>query len=244
MTGGRSVFVTGTDTGIGKTTIACGLAAALHSRDLRVGVLKPAETECPAAADGSLIARDATLLHYFSGTSAPLSDVCPLRFAEPLAPLVAARRSGRPIDVATVHAAWQRTVHTHDVTLVEGAGGLLVPFAEGVSFADLAAAWHLPLVVVVGNRLGAINHALLTVRHAESLGLHVLGYIVNTLRPEADIAAQTNAAMLAELLGPPLGSVPYLPNLTPDPTLRARLAAIFSAAIDLEAIVGRPPHQA
>lgn len=242
-TAGRSVFVTGTDTGIGKTTVACGLAAALHARGVRVGVCKPAETECPEADDGSLIPRDGTLLQYYSATTAPLSDICPLRYSEPLAPLVAARRAGRPIDVGLAEAAWQRTVAAHDLTLVEGAGGLLVPFAEGMTFADLAAAWKMPLLVVVGNRLGAINHALLTVRHAHSLGLEVLGYVVNTLRPEADVAAQTNGALLAELLGPPLGVIPYLTPLGQALGQRELLAQTFLREVDLAPLLAMAsPH--
>ncbi len=237
MTGGGSVFITGTDTGIGKTTVACTLAAALHARGLRVGVLKPAETECPERPDGSLWPRDGGLLQYFSGTISELSDVCPMRYAEPLAPLVAARRAGRPIDVELARAAWQRSVATHDITLIEGAGGLLVPFAEGVTFADLALAWDLPLVVVVGNRLGAINHAMLTIRHAESLGLEVLGYVVNTLREEADVASQTNAAVLEEWLGPPLGVLPFLAPLEATPQRRDALARLGGEALQLDRLL-------
>lgn len=232
-----SLLVTGTDTAIGKTTVACGIAAALHARGARVGVLKPAETGCPRGAGDTLVPQDATLLRYFSHTDAPLERICPMRFAEPLAPLVAARRCERPVDVAVLEHAWHATTAANDVTLVEGAGGLLVPLAEGVNFADLAHAWRLPLLVVVGNRLGAINHALLTVRHARMLGLNVLGYVVNTLARENDVASETNVAMLAELLGPPLGVIPHLPPLSVDADLRRRLAAEFAAAVDLDALL-------
>lgn len=233
----RSLLVTGTDTGIGKTTVACGLAAALHARGLRVGVLKPAETDCRPRPDGSLGSADGTLLRFFSATTAPLDQVCPVRFAEPLAPLVAARRAGVAVDLDRIEQAWRAIDAAHDVTLVEGAGGLLVPLAEDLDFAGLARRWRLPLLVVVGNRLGAINHALLTVRHARDLGLEVLGYVVNTLQPQADVAAATNADLLAELLGPPLGIAPHLPPLATDPALRDRLAAEFAAALDLDRLL-------
>lgn len=229
-----SLLVTGTDTGIGKTTVSCGLAAALRARGLRVGVLKPAETDCRSGADGSLVTSDGALLQYFSRTTTALADVCPVRYPEPLAPLAAARRAGVAVDVDSIERAWRGIDAAHDITLVEGAGGLLVPLAEGLDFAGLARAWGIPVLVVVGNRLGAINHALLTVRHARDLGLEVVGYVLNTLQAKGDIAAQTNAAMLAELLGPPLGVVPHLPPLAPDPALRERLAAEFTAAVDLD----------
>lgn len=233
----RSLLVTGTDTGIGKTTVSCGLAAALRARGLRVGVLKPAETDCRALPDGSLVSADGALLRFFAATDSPPDQVCPVRFAEPLAPLVAARRAGVAVDLGRIERAWRGIDAAHDLTLVEGAGGLLVPLAEGLDFAGLAGRWQLPLLVVVGNRLGAINHALLTVRHARALGLAVLGYVVNSLQPQADVAAATNAAMLAELLGPPLGVVPYLPPLTADAALRDRLAAEFAAALDLDRLL-------
>lgn len=233
------MLITGTDTAIGKTTVACGLAAALSARGLRVGVMKPAETGCAAAADGSLIPADASLLQYFSGTATALGAICPARFAEPLAPLIAARRCGRRIDVDALEHTWDTIRDTHDVAFVEGAGGLLVPLAEGTSFADLARAWELPLVIVVGNRLGAINHAALTIGQARALGLEVRGYIVNALEAEESIAARTNVEMLTELLGPPLGVVPHLPPLHPDPALRAELAQVFAGAVDFERLLRR-----
>jgi dethiobiotin synthetase len=232
-----SLLVTGTDTGIGKTTVSCGLAAALHARRLRVGVLKPAETDCRRDADGSFVTSDGALLQYFAQSSTPLAEICPVRYAEPLAPLAAARRAGVAVDLAAIERAWRSIDAAHDVTLVEGAGGLLVPLTDGLDFAGLARTWGIPVLVVVGNRLGAINHALLTVRHARDLGLEVVGYVLNTLQPQGDVAAQTNAAMLAELLGPPLGVVPHLPPLARQPALRERLATEFAAAVDLDRLL-------
>lgn len=224
----RSFLITGTDTAIGKTTVSCGLAAAWAAAGLRVGVMKPAETGCATDASGDLIAADGRLLQFYSETQSPLSEVCPLRFAEPLAPLVAARRKGTTIDVRALTALWQGIAAAHDVTLVEGAGGLLVPLAEGVTFADLARDWDIPVIVVVGNRLGAINHATLTLAVARSAGLQVAGYIVNTLDSRLDVASQTNVEMLRELLGPALGVVPFLGELKLDPLQRSEVARVFS----------------
>lgn len=231
------MLVTGTDTAIGKTTVTCALAAALHARGMNIGVLKPVETDCPASDDGELIPQDGRLLRYFSSTGLPLAEVCPVRFDEPLAPSVAARRRNTNIDVDRIESVYRATAEQHDLTFVEGAGGLLVPITEDLDFAGLARAWDLPLLVVVGNRLGALNHALLTVRHARALGLHVLGYIVNTLASQPDVASSTNVDVLTELLGPPLGVVPHLPPLTLDAGLREHLARQAEATVDLDGLL-------
>jgi dethiobiotin synthetase len=232
----RSLFVTGTDTGVGKTYVACGLGAAFAAQGLRVGVLKPAETGC-GPDGGARLARDAQALQFFSGCTAGLRTVCPYALDEPLAPLIAARRQGVIVRVETITAAYERIAAAHDLTIVEGAGGLLVPIAPGLDYADLAARLDLGVVVVVASRLGAINHALLTVRHARSLGLRVAGYIVNFLSPQADVAADTNVEVLRELLGAPLGVVPYSGTLESTPEARRRLAGEFAQRINLEKLL-------
>jgi dethiobiotin synthetase len=111
-----------------------------------------------------------------------------------------------------------------------------VPLTESATFADLARACDLPLLIVVGNRLGAINHARLTMDWARTAGLAVRGYVVNALRPDADLAAQTNIDILRELLGPALGVLPFLGPLTQSAADRERLADAAEAALDLDAI--------
>jgi dethiobiotin synthetase len=112
----------------------------------------------------------------------------------------------------------------HEVTFIEGAGGLLVPIAPGVTFVDLARDWQLPLLIVVGNRLGALNHAQLTIRAAQHAGVSIAGYIVNTLTPDDDLAARTNIDALTELIGPSLGVLPWLGAVESTPADRDRLA--------------------
>lgn len=236
----QSLFISGTDTGVGKTSVSCALAAALAARELRVGVLKPAETGCPANDDGELIPQDATLLRFFSGCDADLETICPYTFREPLAPLVTARREGVEVRPAVIESAYHRISAEHDVTLVEGAGGLLVPIAPGLDYAGLAARLDIPIVIVVASRLGAINHALLTIRHARSLGLKVLGYVVNFLTPDADLAADTNVEVLRELLGPPLGVVPFLGRIEANEETRQRLAAEIATRLSIEELLVRP----
>ncbi len=228
-----SIFITGTDTGVGKTFVSCGLAAAFAARGWRVGVCKPAETGCPPG-DAGRVPQDASLLKFFSGCDAPLETICPYALRDPLAPMVAARREGTKVSLDEIAAAYTSISNTHDITIVEGAGGLLVPIAPEVTYADLAARLDLAVVVVVASRLGAINHALLTVRHARSLGLRVRGYVVNFLTSDADIAADTNVEVLRELLGPPLGVVPYAGKMETSPALRQRLADDFAQRIRLD----------
>jgi dethiobiotin synthetase len=234
----QAFFVTGTDTGVGKTTVSCAVASALAARGLRVGVSKPAETGCAADADGSLVPADAVRLKFFAGCAEPLDVVCPERYAEPLAPSIAARRAGREVDWTMLQSSVRGVAERHDVTLVEGAGGLLVPLAGTRSFADMAAELRLPVVVVVGNRLGALNHALLTLRQARALGLSVIGYVVNTLSAESDAATQTNVDTLADLVGPALGVLPWLGPVECTLSERSRLAAAAEASLALSRLLG------
>lgn len=228
----ESILITGTDTGVGKTFVTCGLAAALAARGLRVGVFKPVETGCPDDGTGLRRPQDAGLLRFFSGCQEDLRTICPIALREPLAPLVAARHEAIEIRVADIVEAYERISAAHDITLVEGAGGLLVPIAPGLDYAGLAARLESPVIVVVASRLGAINHALLTVRHARTLGLEILGYIVNFLSPATDVAADTNVGVLRELLGPPLGVVRFMGQLEPTAEMRERVGRGFGEVVD------------
>ena len=235
----QSVLITGTDTGVGKTTVACGIAAALRRRGLQVGVYKPAETGCARGAGGNLLPADAMRLKFFSGCTLGVDALCCYTFEPPLAPAVAAHDTGVQIELERLVHDHDRVAAPHDITLVEGAGGLLVPLAPGVTFAELAVRLRLPVVVVVASRLGAINHALLTMRYARGIGLHVLGYVVNFLTDAPDRAAQTNVAVLADWLGPPLGVVPSLGELRETDTDRDRLAALFAERLRLDHLLLR-----
>lgn len=204
----RGLFVTGTDTGVGKTVVTGGLARALSDRGLRVGVLKPVETGCPEGtepADGAFLAAAARVA---GGAAA----VAPVRYAEPLAPLVAARREGRPVDFAAIDAAFARVTAGADFVFVEGAGGLSVPITVDLDMAGLAARFGLPVLVVARPDLGTLNHTYLTVAYARHRGLTVRGVVLCGGRgADADVAERTNPEMLAEQCGVPvLGTVPLL----------------------------------
>lgn len=234
----RSFLVTGTDTGVGKTTVACAIAAAAATRGCRVGVLKPLETGCRPDPRGVLIPEDAENLRYFSGCRESIDTVCPYRFAEPLAPSIAAVRDGHDIEIDVIVDRIRDFRKRYDLTIVEGAGGLLVPIWQDTTFADLADLAELPLLIVVGNKLGAINHAQLTAGWARAVGLDSVGYVINTLQEESDLAARTNIDVLAELLGPPLGIMPWMGEIARTAEVRARLADAGAHSLAMSAVMG------
>jgi len=204
-------LITGTDTGVGKTLVGCALAAAL-SRRMRVGVLKPAETGCREV-EGQLVPEDALRLREAADCSASLDLVCPFRYAEPLAPWIAAERAGRPISIERIRRCFEELAAGSDVVIVEGAGGLLVPLTREQSFADLAGELGLRLIIVVGSRLGALNQTLLTIECSRRRGLDVLGTVLNQTTAEEDLAQATNAQALGKLTdAPSLAKIPFLPN--------------------------------
>jgi dethiobiotin synthetase len=210
---GNGIFITGTDTGVGKTFVACGLAALLREMGYNVGVMKPAETGCEQR-DGRPFPQDAFYLKQASGCAEPLEKICPYRLREPLAPSVAAAREGVKLDISFLTQTFEDISSAHDVTLVEGAGGLLVPLLPHYTYADLVGLLKLPVLVVAANRLGAINHLLLTLEHAACRGLRVVGYVLNQLEAQPSLAAETNAEALLSLTATPcLGRIPYVEGL-------------------------------
>ena len=206
---GQGIFITGTDTGVGKTFVACVLAALLRESGYRVGVMKPAETGCDSG-DGELAPRDAMALKAAADCELPLEQICPYQFREPLAPSVAAEREGRRIDVGRLMDIYRGISAAHDMTLVEGAGGLMVPLLPSYTYADFANALKLPVIVVAANKLGVLNHLLLTLEHASCKGLRVLGYILNEAERAPSLAAETNREALFSLTAVPcLGELTY-----------------------------------
>ena len=209
---GTAIFITGTDTGVGKTFVSCALAAYLTDLGYRVGVMKPAETGC-AEKDGELFADDAYRLKQASGCAEPIERICPYRLPEPLAPSIAAERAGVKIDIDRLLSICQEITAQHDITLIEGAGGLMVPLLPSYTFADFARVAKLPILVVAANKLGAINHLLLTLEHASCKGLRTAGYVLNQIENQVSLAAETNREVLANLSGVPcLAELPYYAN--------------------------------
>ncbi len=211
--GFRGVFVTGTDTGVGKTRVSCALAIGLRQRGLDVGVMKPIETGVDA--DGP---QDALALRDASGSQDPLDEICPVALALPAAPAVAARDAGQPIALDRIERAFRRLRARHDCVVAEGAGGLLVPVTEALSMADLARRLGLPLLVVARAALGTINHTLLTLEAAVARGLPVHGVVLSHAQALSGEGERLNLGELRRALGPALlGELPHLAPGVPTP---------------------------
>ena len=219
----RGLFITGTDTGVGKTVVAGAIAAALRRRHRDVGVMKPIETG--VGTQGPL---DAISLCEAAGATDSLDLVCPQRFALPAAPSVAAAHEGRTVDLELIRAAHAELARRHALLLIEGAGGILVPIRAGYSMADLAAEFDAPLVVVTRASLGTINHTLLTLEAIERRGLVLAGVVISHGSRVISSSDRANLAALRESLGARLaGEVESLPA-------EARVPA---GAIDLDRLL-------
>jgi len=233
----RAFFVTGTDTGVGKTLASASLAAFFSLKmGLSVGVMKPFETGLPVDRT-ELFPCDAKALKDASGSADDLTVINPVTFVQPLAPEAAAELDGKTIDLAVVDRAYEKIAGAHDISLIEGAGGILVPIMEGFFFIDLIARWVLPTVVVGRLGLGTINHTLLTCRALRDRGIRVIGVVLNDTEGSDDTAARTNPDMLRKYLDVPLlGVIPHLGGSERKNPAREELAAIASSHIDTKSI--------
>jgi dethiobiotin synthetase len=209
------LFVTGTDTGVGKTRVSAALCRAFARRGLRVGAMKPIASGCQATAAG-LRNEDALALHAAMNVRARYAEVNPYAFEPPIAPHIAARDAGTIIDFAVLDRAYERLSLRSDVLVVEGAGGWLVPLDEQRSFADLAQHWQLSVVLVVGLRLGCLNHALLTAQAIVSRGLPLRGWVANAIEPAFPRGDENLAFLRSALPAPCLGVLPHAPFATAD----------------------------
>jgi dethiobiotin synthetase len=163
--------------------------------------------------------------------------VVPYVFAEALAPAVAARRAGIRIDLHMVRQRYVALARRHDLTLVEGAGGLLVPLADGTDFADVADAWQLPILIVARAGLGTLNHTALSVQCAQARGLEVLGVIINNMPDRPDVASKTNPEELARLIDVPiLGVIPHQDGVNTDTGAWQPMAKAVAEHVDLASI--------
>jgi dethiobiotin synthetase len=207
----RGYFVTGTDTGVGKTRVAAGLVATLRQQGQRVAGMKPVASGCVMTPDG-LRNEDALALCAASGLAVPYDWVNPYAFAPPIAPHIAAREAGRPIRFDVLAAALDRLQARADCVVVEGVGGWRVPLGPDGDVADLAVHLCLPVVLVVGLRLGCLNHAALTVADMRRSGLPLAGWAASAVDPRFAREAE-NLAALADILALPcLGILGHCPE--------------------------------
>ena len=196
MTSG--LFVTGTDTGVGKTDVAALIAQSLARAGCRVGAYKPAASGC-VKEEGDLVSDDAVALWNAAGRPGKLEAVCPQRFAAPLAPHLAARAEGKQVDCELLRSGVKYWQERTDIVIVEGAGGLLSPISDADFVADLAVEFGYPLVIVAANRIGVINQTLQTLLVAKTYcgGMPVAAVVLNDVEQSSDDPSR--ASNLSEL---------------------------------------------
>lgn len=203
----RGLFVTATDTGVGKTVLTAGLALAFEARGRRTGVMKPVQS-------GNLALDplgDAMVLREWTGVRESADELNVYALETAVAPLVAARAEGRSLELEPVLRRAEELAARYELLLVEGAGGLLVPLGDDWTVADLAAALGFPLLIVARPGLGTVNHTVLTLRVARALGLDPVGVVLNGYRPDSDPSVEANPSLI-ESFGHVrvLGCVPWL----------------------------------
>src|SRR5690606_36038874 len=211
----KAFFITGTDTEIGKTTIAAGLLHAARLAGLSTAAAKPVASGCVRTAQG-LRNEDALALLGQCSLALDYAEVNPFAFAPAIAPHLAAREAGVELSVARLQPAVQRVLaHGADFTVVEGAGGWRVPLAGRETLADLAVALGLPVILVVGVRLGCISHALLSAEAIGHDGLRLAGWVANVVDPLTSRLEENLATRAGRLPAPCLGQLPRLAEATP-----------------------------
>ncbi len=193
------VFVTGTDTGVGKTLVAVALLHALARRGLRAAGMKPVAA---GVAPGVACNADVEALALADGLTLELRDRNPYAFAPAIAPHLAAVEAGQRMDLDVIAAAWRRLHTQAEIVVVEGAGGVLVPIDERHDMLDIAARLELPILLVVGMRLGCINHALLSAEVIRARGLKLAGWVANEIDPAMQ-RIDASADCIAERVGMP-----------------------------------------
>ncbi|EEG10100.1 dethiobiotin synthase [Pseudogulbenkiania ferrooxidans] len=204
----QGYFVTGTDTDIGKTHAAVKLIERWRAEGQRVLAMKPVASGCEVLPDGRWSNSDVERLVAATGQT-DLELMNPYRFLPPISPHIAARQAGVDISLEVIGAHYRRLAESADVVLVEGAGGWLAPLTECLFMKDLAQVLRLPVILVVGMRLGCINHALLTVRAIEAAGLPLAGWVANRVVPEQAAYAENLATLQAHIAAPLLLEIPY-----------------------------------
>ncbi|MBI3600733.1 MAG: adenosylmethionine--8-amino-7-oxononanoate transaminase [Nitrospinae bacterium] len=203
----KGIFITGTDTGVGKTVVSAGIALSLRSKGIDVGIMKPIQS-------GGR--EDTEFLIKASAVKDEIELINPCYFEKPLAPLTASEIKGVKIDITAIKNAFEELSRRHDVVIVEGIGGLLVPLTQDYFVSDLILELDLPVVIVSRPDLGTINHTLLTIKHAREAGIDIIGIIFNeTKKRRKGLAEKTNPSIIEKLSGVPiLGTLPYIQSVS------------------------------
>ncbi len=192
----KGIFVTGTDTGVGKTIVTASIAWNLIQAGRKVGVLKPVQT-------GTIVSgpTDIEFVQSLFGEDSPLDVACPYMFPDPVAPLVASMLSGERIDIRSIEDSYSKLADQNDTVIVEGAGGLQVPILEDYFMSDLAMDLNIPILIVTRPNLGTLNHTFLTLESAKRKGLDVVGIVISNYPWDPGIPEQTNPELIISMTG-------------------------------------------
>lgn len=204
----RGFFVTGTDTCVGKTSVSVALLRALRRAEIQAVGMKPVASGCQLR-QGRLISEDALLLQANSAMVLDYAQINPYAFAPPVSPHIAAQQAGVSINLAVIAAHYDYLREIAEGIVVEGIGGWLTPLSETETVADLARRLNLPVILVVGLRIGCINHAVLTAKAVLAEGLTLMGWVGNRVNPDMDFLAENIDALLNRLDAPCLGILPH-----------------------------------
>jgi dethiobiotin synthetase len=228
-----SVFITGTDTGVGKTVLAALLGLIYQEAGLNVAYFKPVETGA-AAENGELVPGDTKFVAEVLGLNEPLDVLCPYRYEPPVSPHLAARLARKPIKPEVVERCFNYLDRHYEAVIVEGTGGLLVPLRDGYMVADVAGGLGLPLIIAARPGLGTLNHTFLTIASALRVDLALAGVVLGRYPENPDPAAKDNPRAIADFSGVPvLALVPEIPGLDPRKPQRDLLK---DAALKLNAL--------
>lgn len=230
MSASLAYFITGTDTGIGKTLVSSALLHALAQQGLRAAGMKPVAAGAQLR-DGAWHNEDADILAAASNVALPPELTTPYLLREAAAPHIAAAQEGVVIDLAHIRSCYDRIAAAADAVVVEGVGGFRVPLSDACDSADLAQLLALPMVMVVGLRLGCLNHALLTAEAIAARGLKLAGWVANMVEVGMPYGMDNIDALAARLPAPMLGCVPRLP---------AALPSAAAAHLDFSSLPGWP----
>ena len=232
------IFITGTDTGVGKTVVAAGLVMALKQRGLNVGYMKPIETGC-VIMDGEIVAKDSRFVRDVTGIRDEMDLVCPYRLKAPAAPSIASRLEDVHISLNYIVDQYFQLSLLHEIVVVEGVGGLMVPLNNNELVTDLILALGVEAVIVSRPTLGTINHTLLTANMAKMLGIPVAGIIINGFGKEAiGLPERTNPDEIEHFSNVPvLDILPWMKDLDANAGRPGSLLSEFAERININSLL-------
>ncbi|GAX60856.1 dethiobiotin synthase [Candidatus Scalindua japonica] len=228
----KGVFVTGSNTGVGKTVIAAAIAASIKAHGLSVGVMKPVASGAKESC-GKLISEDAVYLKKIIDSTDDDAIVNPILLKPPIAPTIAASQSGVSINIDKIWRAYEALSNKHDFVVVEGVGGLMVPIDDTHFVADLAHKMDLALIIVSGDYLGTINHTLLTVEYARNRNLRIKGIVINMLKNSDDFVREIEKYSSV----PILGTIPFKENVSVEDCVYGDIVEDFRREINVSTIM-------